>query len=67
MFIQGLLIIQDFRIIFTNPAFAEILGYSIGGQAQEIMARGCDGFIQKPFSVEELSQKIGEIVKEKHS
>ena len=27
--IQGLLIIQDFRIIFTNPAFADISGYSI--------------------------------------
>jgi two-component system cell cycle sensor histidine kinase/response regulator CckA len=37
-------------------------GYSIDGQAQEIIERGCDAFIQKPFRMEELSQKIREIV-----
>jgi len=30
-------------------------GYSIDGQASEILRRGCNGFIQKPFSVKELS------------
>jgi two-component system cell cycle sensor histidine kinase/response regulator CckA len=38
-------------------------GYSIDGQAQEIMERGCDAFIPKPFRIKELSQKIREIVK----
>jgi len=33
-------------------------GYAINGQATEIMARGCNGFIQKPFNIFELSQKI---------
>ena len=37
-------------------------GYSIEGQAHEILARGCNGFIQKPFRIEELSEKIGEIL-----
>lgn len=37
-------------------------GYSIDGQATEILNRGCDGFIQKPFSMKELSQKIREIL-----
>jgi two-component system cell cycle sensor histidine kinase/response regulator CckA len=52
-----------------NPGVRVLLssGYSIDGQAQEIMARGCDGFIQKPFRVEELSQKISEIVQQEHS
>ena len=36
-------------------------GYSMDGQAREILARGCDGFIQKPFNLEQLSRKIGEI------
>lgn len=31
-------------------------GYSINGQAQQVMDQGCDGFIQKPFSLAELSQ-----------
>ena len=37
-------------------------GYSIDGQAQKIMDRGCNGFIQKPFNIEQLSQKIKEIL-----
>ncbi|MBW2615119.1 MAG: response regulator [Deltaproteobacteria bacterium] len=37
-------------------------GYSIDGQAKEILGRGCDGFIQKPFSMEQLSRKISEIL-----
>ena len=37
-------------------------GYSINGQAQNILARGCNGFIQKPFSMNELSQKLREIL-----
>ena len=37
-------------------------GYSIDGQAQEIMERGCDGFIQKPFDVKKLSRKIRNIL-----
>ena len=38
-------------------------GYSINGQATEILKRGCNGFIQKPFSLKELSEKIREILK----
>ena len=37
-------------------------GYSIDGQAAEILDRGCKGFIQKPFNIEELSQKLREIL-----
>ncbi len=33
-------------------------GYAINGQAIDIMQKGCNGFIQKPFSISELSQKI---------
>ncbi len=40
-------------------------GYSIIGQATEIMDRGCNGFIQKPFKMKELSQKLREILDEK--
>ncbi|MGA1865817.1 MAG: response regulator [bacterium] len=37
-------------------------GYAIDGEATMILQRGCNGFIQKPFNVSELSQKLGEIL-----
>lgn len=37
-------------------------GYSIDGQATEIISRGCDGFIQKPFNTKQLSEKLAEIL-----
>jgi nitrogen-specific signal transduction histidine kinase/CheY-like chemotaxis protein len=37
-------------------------GYSVEGQAQELLARGCNGFIQKPFSVADLSVKLRELL-----
>ncbi len=37
-------------------------GYSISGQATEILERGCDGLIEKPFNMKELSKKIREIL-----
>jgi len=37
-------------------------GYSINGQAEEIMPRGCRGFIQKPFTIGNLALKIREIL-----
>lgn len=37
-------------------------GYSIDGQAARIMERGCNGFIQKPFNLATLSQKIRTIL-----
>ena len=33
-------------------------GYSISGQATEIMDQGCNGFVQKPFKMKELAQKL---------
>ncbi len=40
-------------------------GYSINGQASEILERGCDGFIQKPFNINQLSEKIRGIIAQK--
>ncbi|UCE35513.1 MAG: response regulator [Deltaproteobacteria bacterium] len=47
-----------------NPDIKVLLssGYSLNGQAAEILRRGCDGFIQKPFNVTQLSQKLREIL-----
>jgi two-component system, cell cycle sensor histidine kinase and response regulator CckA len=37
-------------------------GYSIGGQATDILQRGCNSFIQKPFNMKVLSKKIREVL-----
>ncbi len=37
-------------------------GYSLNGQAISILKRGCHGFIQKPFGLDELSKKVREIL-----
>jgi two-component system cell cycle sensor histidine kinase/response regulator CckA len=37
-------------------------GYSLRGEASEILKRGCNGFIQKPFNIKMLSQKLREIL-----
>jgi PAS domain S-box-containing protein len=52
-----------------NPEVKVLLssGYSLNGQAESIMERGCNGFIQKPFDVGQLSQKIREVLDEKPS
>ncbi len=52
------------RLKKINPNVKVLLssGYSINGQASKIMERGCDGFIQKPFNIKQLSAKIREIL-----
>ncbi|MFO7560096.1 MAG: PAS domain S-box protein [Desulfobacterales bacterium] len=40
-------------------------GYSTDSEASEILARGCNSFIQKPFGMIELSQKLRETLDEK--
>lgn len=52
------------RLKEMNPDIKVLLasGYSIKGQATEILKRGCNGFIQKPFNMEALSMKIREIL-----
>ncbi|MGD8242062.1 MAG: PAS domain S-box protein [Desulfobacterales bacterium] len=38
-------------------------GYSIDGEAARILKRGCDGVIQKPFSIDRLSRIIHSVLK----
>jgi PAS domain S-box-containing protein len=47
-----------------NPKVKVLLvsGYSLNKQIEELMDRGCNGFIQKPFDIVQLSQKIREVL-----
>ena len=55
------------RMKEINPNMKALLssGFSIDGEATEILERGCDGFIQKPFTMKALSEKIEEILDKK--
>ena len=48
----------------ANPNIKVLLssGYSIEGDAEEILEMGCQGFIQKPFSLSLLSQKVRSVL-----
>jgi two-component system, cell cycle sensor histidine kinase and response regulator CckA len=46
---------DDIKVLLSS-------GYSIDGQAKMILDRGCDGFLQKPFNLEVLSNKIKEVL-----
>ena len=52
------------RLKEINPEAKVLLssGYSINGQATKILERGCDGFIQKPFNMKQLSEKVHNIL-----
>ena len=47
-----------------DPAIRVLLssGYGVDQQTSEILNRGCKGFIQKPFNIQVLSEKIGEVL-----
>jgi two-component system cell cycle sensor histidine kinase/response regulator CckA len=50
-----------------NPKVKALLasGYSVTGHAADILKRGCDGFIQKPFDMKQLSGKIRHVLGKK--
>ncbi len=54
------------RVKKMKPEMKVLLssGYSINGQATEILNRGCNGFIQKPFNLQNLSQNLRSILEE---
>jgi two-component system, cell cycle sensor histidine kinase and response regulator CckA len=37
-------------------------GYNLDCQAEEVLARGCDGFLQKPFNMNELCDNLRTIL-----
>jgi len=53
------------RLKAINPAIKVILssGYSLDQKASAILDRGCNGFIQKPFNMKNLEEKITQVLK----
>jgi PAS domain S-box-containing protein len=52
------------RIRKIDPTLRVLLssGYALDGQAEAVLKKGCNGFIQKPFTLQELSNKIRSVV-----
>lgn len=52
------------RLKQLNPEIKVLLssGYSLDGKAADILNRGCRGFIQKPFGMRQLSEKIRAVI-----
>jgi PAS domain S-box-containing protein len=60
--ISGSLVYDRLREI--KPVVTVMLssGYSMDSRAREMLDRGCDGFIQKPYTIEQLAEKIKQIM-----
>ncbi len=52
------------RLKTINPAVKVLLssGFSLNNQAQNILYKGCNGFIQKPYDLNQISAKLREIL-----
>ncbi len=52
------------RIREVRPDIPVLLssGYAINEKASQVMQQGCNGFIQKPFNISELSQKVRQVL-----
>jgi CheY-like chemotaxis protein len=52
------------RLKEINPNVKVLLvsGYSLNKQIEELISLGCNGFIQKPFDILQLSQKLREVL-----
>lgn len=40
-------------------------GYSVDGDVDEVLSRGCNGFLQKPYHAAQLAEKISEVLSER--
>jgi signal transduction histidine kinase/CheY-like chemotaxis protein len=50
---------SDIKVILSS-------GYSLNGQARSILDRGCQAFLQKPFTLQALSENLREVL-ERHA
>lgn len=53
---------DQLKAIESNVKVLLSSGYSIDGQAAQLIDKGCKAFIQKPYTVIELSKKVREIL-----
>jgi CheY-like chemotaxis protein len=70
MIMPGMNGMETFDVLKSmNPNIKVLLssGYSAESQSAKIMEQGCSGFIQKPYSLTDLSRKVKEVINKKIS
>ncbi len=55
---SGAMTYEALRAVAPDVKVLLSSGYAIDGQAQQLLARGCSGFIQKPFDADTLAAKL---------
>lgn len=64
MIMPGMTGFETFEALKTIKSDVNVIlssGYSFNGQARDMIDRGCRGFIQKPYGILELSEKIWQV------
>jgi DNA-binding NtrC family response regulator len=56
------MVFDEMKKIDDNVNVILSSGYSRDSQANDIMRRGCDAFIQKPFRLQELSHLVESLI-----
>ena len=52
---------EELKKINADARVLLVSGYSLNKQVEELLELGCNGFIQKPFDIIELSRTLREI------
>ena len=55
---SGRVTVDHMRRLDPDVSVLLSTGYGLKGQAEKTLERNCNGFIQKPFNLEQLSEKI---------
>ncbi|MBN2034182.1 MAG: response regulator [Deltaproteobacteria bacterium] len=59
---SGAEVFHRLRKVNPHPKVLLSSGYSLEEQARELLREGCVGFIQKPYSMSELSEKVKDAI-----
>jgi DNA-binding NtrC family response regulator len=62
---DGTVTFKRVRELYPRMTVLMSSGYAINDKIKTLMREGCNGFIQKPYSISALSQKVHQILNEK--
>jgi DNA-binding NtrC family response regulator len=63
---DGTVTFKRVRELYPQMTILMSSGYAINDKIQTLIQKGCNGFIQKPYSISMLSQKVRQILNKKN-